>query len=140
MIAGVLGLIFDTYDYDPSVTKEQIEIIDNFFESLKLDKLDPRDPGDDGSKLKAALTSVPYGQLMNMVATDYRWIYSGSLTTTPCTEGVYWNVVAKVYPIKHKHLFAFKRLLSLERTKEPNLADRKITEKGNYRVINPIKK
>ena len=35
--AGVLGLIFDVYDYDPSVTTEQIAIIDNFFDSLHLD-------------------------------------------------------------------------------------------------------
>lgn len=32
--AAALGLIFDTYNYDKSVTPEQVAIIDSFFDSL----------------------------------------------------------------------------------------------------------
>lgn len=39
--AGVQGIIFDSKNYDPSVTVEETKIIDAFFDSLKLDQLDP---------------------------------------------------------------------------------------------------
>ena len=66
--AGVQGIIFDTKNYDPTVTKAQKKIIDNFFDSLNLDKIDP-----DSSKNEVAVGKVPYGQLMNMLETDNRW-------------------------------------------------------------------
>jgi len=33
-IAAALGIIFDTKDYDKSVTPRQVEVIDKFFDSL----------------------------------------------------------------------------------------------------------
>ena len=50
------------------------------------------------------------GQMMNMVSTNNRYVYTGSFTTPPCTEKVYWNVINKVYPIKEKHLNTFRYL------------------------------
>lgn len=38
-IGAVLGFIFDTENYDESITPEQTEIIDRFFESLRFDAL-----------------------------------------------------------------------------------------------------
>lgn len=35
--ASVMGLIFDTKRYDPSITQEEVDIIDEFFDSLKFD-------------------------------------------------------------------------------------------------------
>ena len=58
-----MGIIFDMYNYDESVTDEQVKIIDNFFDSLQIKWLS-------NSKPKMDVTSVPYGQLMNMVETD----------------------------------------------------------------------
>jgi carbonic anhydrase len=49
-----------------------------------------------------------FGDLMNMVDLKNRFIYRGSLTTPPCTQQVYWNVLHTVYPIKREHLDAFK--------------------------------
>lgn len=132
--ASALGLIFDTYDYDKSVTPEQVAIIDSFFDSLNMNDLDPTDD----SKLTTYVTDVPYGQLISMASTERRWVYKGSLTTTNCNEGIYWNVVAKVYPIKARHLDMFKRLIIAENKKVP-VEQRKITEEGNYRKVQPIK-
>lgn len=52
--AAAMGIIFDLNDYDESVTEEQVEIIDNFFDSLKMHRLS-------NSKNMLDLTSVPYG-------------------------------------------------------------------------------
>jgi hypothetical protein len=37
VIASALGIIFDTVDYDQSVSAELVVIIDRFFDSLMLD-------------------------------------------------------------------------------------------------------
>lgn len=124
-----MGIIFDMYNYDESVTDEQVKIIDDFFDSLQIKWLS-------NSKPVMDVTSVPYGQLMNMVETDHRWIYKGSLTTPPCTELIYWNVVAKVYPIKPRHVEAFENLIWKEAAKN----NAWIKQGGNYRVIQELKK
>ena len=36
---------------------------------------------------------VTYGDLMNMVDKKNRWVYQGSVTTPPCAQRVYWNVL-----------------------------------------------
>jgi len=48
---------------------------------------------------------------MNMVDTNNRWTYEGSVTTPPCATLVYWNVLRTVYPIKAGHLKKFKAML-----------------------------
>jgi carbonic anhydrase len=42
---------------------------------------------------------VTYGDLMQMVDSNNRWVYKGSVTTPPCGRFVYWNVLSTVYPI-----------------------------------------
>jgi hypothetical protein len=39
--------------------------------------------------------------------------YTGSVTIPPCAQTVFWNVVAKVYPIKQKYLDLFKQYKDL---------------------------
>ena len=41
---------------------------------------------------------------MKIINFSSRWVYSGSLTTPPCTTGVYHHVVDRVLPIKKEHL------------------------------------
>lgn len=36
-----------------------------------------------------------------------RWVYTGSLTTHPCTIGVYFQVVERVLPISERHYNAY---------------------------------
>lgn len=52
--------------------------------------------------------SIPYADLHMMVDTNNRWTYRGSVTTPPCAQNVYWNVLKTVYPMKLEHLNQFK--------------------------------
>jgi carbonic anhydrase len=73
---------------------------------------------------------VLYGNLMEMVDSNNRWIYAGSVTTPPCARFVYWNVISTIYPVSQKHLDQFKA--QLEPLEGGNLADY-----GNWREIMP---
>ena len=112
-----MGIIFDVDEYDKSVTPEQVEIIDKFFDSLKLNLTEP------------TTGEIPFGDLMNMLDTSNRWAYKGSLTTPPCSKTVFFNILNKVYPIKQEHLDLYKQQLE----QAPD-----VKAKGNYRVIQPI--
>ena len=60
------------------------------------------------NRLNPTSPMINYGELIMSVDTDNRWVYKGSVTTPPCAQTVYWNVVNKVYPIKQKHLDFYK--------------------------------
>ena len=104
----MIGVLFDTSRYDEGVTDGQVAVIDSFFDSLNWDKLDIDTTG--SAALEATLDTIPLGQLMNILNTEDRWAYNGSMTTPPCDEKVYWNIVNKVYPIKEAHLNTFRYL------------------------------
>jgi len=112
IIASATGLIFDTVDFDPTITPEDRKIIDKFFDSLDFANLPPTVPGGD-SKAKGhslnANASVPYGDLMRIVNFANRWVYIGSLTTPPCSIGVLHQVVDRVLPISRRHLELYKK-------------------------------
>jgi len=76
----------------------EIMAIDDFFESLEWNVRD-RNPRPD---------FIRFADLMRLNSTQERWSYKGSLTTPPCTETIYWNVMHTVLPIKQKHLDLFK--------------------------------
>lgn len=74
---------------------------------------------------------VAYGDLMQMVDSNNRWVYKGSVTTPPCfLDGgfVYWNVLSTIYPITVEQLKMFKEQLNLNE-------DGKLEERGNWREI-----
>lgn len=119
-VAAAMGLIFDVDDYDKSVTDDQVRIIDTFFDSMKW-----------GTTGEPVVDVVSYGAIMNMADFENRWIYKGSVTTPPCAENVYWNVLTTVYPIKQAHLDAFKTKL------DEGTAG--LAAKGNWRLIQDLK-
>jgi len=89
-IASAVGIMFSVNDYTIDVTPAQEEIIDTFFEQMQWNTTDS----------SPYVDLVSYGDLMNMVDTDNRWVYKGSVTTPPCARDVYWNVLRTIYPIK----------------------------------------
>lgn len=85
------------------------------------------DEAGDG-KLTHDIDMALYGNLMQLVDNNNRWVYKGSVTTPPCARFVYWNVLSTIYPISRRHLDLFKAQLNQG---EGGALD----ERGNYRKI-----
>jgi len=65
---ATISIIFDRYHYDKSV-----KIIDNFFDSLQINK-----------QTDHKVKEIPYYELLSVVDTSTRYLYTGSVTTPPC--------------------------------------------------------
>ena len=117
---AAVGIIFSVNDYTARLTAAEQAIIDSFFESLDLESNE--DP---------VVSMINYGHLLQMIDTNNRYVYKGSVTTPPCAQYVYWNVMTTIYPISQKHLDLFKK--QLERGEAGKLA-----QYGNYRVTTPV--
>lgn len=72
--------------------------------------------------------------LLSRINFEKRWIYRGSFTTPPCTEGVLWNIVDDVQYLKSKTL----RLFLNSNFKHPRGDNRCSVCAGNNREINPL--
>lgn len=119
--------MFDTAKYDPSVSDATVAAIDKFFDTMMYyDMLNPKDVSGVPTVYPKEVT---LGELMSVVNTGDRWVYKGSLTTPPCTEGIYWNVVKTVYPIKKYHLEYYKA--AVKKNYNPVT---KAHANGNYRT------
>lgn len=98
-----------------------MEAIDKFFDTLMMHQIKE-------ANTKYKVDEVALGELMAFIDTTNRWVYSGSLTTPPCLENLYWNVVKTVYPIKSYHMAYYKKLVSSYATDASKAKDN-----GNYR-------
>lgn len=96
-IGGVVGIFFDT-KAGAELTPTEESVVDTFFETLKWSETtDPK------------VSMVSFANMMAILDYKNRWTYLGSLTTPPCSTGIYWNVIRKVLPIKQKHLDGFRK-------------------------------
>lgn len=121
-MAAAVGIIFDTRKWDRSVTAYQKGVINRFFDNLNL-----------GQKVDTSVSHIGYGQLLDALDTDERFVYKGSVTTPPCARTVYWNVINKVYPVSQRHLNQYRAQLARSPTQN-------IQKTGNFRTaIQPTK-
>lgn len=118
---AAVGIMFSVTEYNANLTWAESRIIENFFDSLKW-----RETSAQGNIVEVDM--VTYGDLMELVDNENRWIYKGSVTTPPCGRFVYWNVLSTIYPISQKHLEQFKQQLNLGEGGN-------LDEYGNWRVI-----
>ena len=105
---SVIGILFDTENYD-EVPDSTVEAIDKFFDSLNIRQVDQTSSGGNNVYFDPP-SEVALGELIGAVDLGNRWVYSGSLTTPPCYENLYWNVVKTVYPIKKHHFAYYKNM------------------------------
>lgn len=94
-IASAVGLFFSVNSPSRAFEPWEVKVVDDFFDSLEWT---------DTTSNPNVVSEVKYGDLMNMADMNNRWTYRGSVTTPPCAQNVYWNVLRTVYPLKQKHL------------------------------------
>lgn len=82
--------MFSVNDHTAELSTEEEDVISAFFDGLKWD---------DESGDAIVSDMILYGNLMEMVNSNKRWMYKGSVTTPPCATYVYWNVLSTIYPV-----------------------------------------
>jgi len=70
---GAIGVLFSVEDYTADLTYAETIIIDTFFTSLQWDYEDPA-----GADADPVVDLVSYGNLMELVDMNNRWVYKGS--------------------------------------------------------------
>ena len=128
-IAAAVGIMFSVNSYTAELTWAEQKIIDEFFESLAWGKFDPKN-----NKAGWDVSRARYADLLNMVDTNNRWVYRGSVTTPPCAENVYWNELRTIYPVSQKHVDQFKAHLKTAAGYE---GDQTLDVIGNRREVLP---
>ena len=123
-IAAAVGIMFSVNDHTADISTTERDVIDAFFDGLKWDDVT-------GSVVS---DMILYGDLMEMVDGNNRWIYKGSVTTPPCATFVYWNVLSTIYPVSQSQLDKFVNK-QLAKGEEGMLDDY-----GNWREIQAIDK
>lgn len=91
---GVLGIMFDS--------KRGGEGESLFLEQIK--------PIFTSATDEVADLSVSLRGFLDSLNTEDFWIYNGSLTTPPCTEGIKWTVLKDVQPISPEQVAGFMDL------------------------------
>jgi carbonic anhydrase len=56
------------------------------------------------------LEELDLTKFVNLLNYNRRWTYPGSLTTAPCSEGILWNVVEHVIPVRQSTIDSFLEL------------------------------
>ena len=59
-------------------------------------------------------------EFVRLLDFNRRWTYSGSLTTIPCAEGILWNVVEHVIPIRQSTLDQYNNFRKIEEEQVTN--------------------
>ena len=107
---GVLGFLFKVVP--DSYFKTNSDAHDRFLYKLAQDYKD----GDYNSDM--AFMKLDFTAFVMRLQYEKRWTYQGSLTTAPFGEGILWNVLEQVIPIRQKtldELVSFKEIEDRQR-------------------------
>ena len=126
-MAAAVGIMFSVNKYNAKLTWAEEKIIENFFENINFDAITDADTS-------APVDWILYNDLLSLVNTDNRWVYRGSVTTPPCAQNVYWNVMTTVYPIKQEIVDKFKSKLAFAKIEENRRVPQE-TKGKNHDVI-----
>lgn len=88
-----------------------IDFHDNFLSDLAT--TEANSTGED----KELLDMTKFVKLLDL---NRRWTYQGSLTTIPCAEGILWNVVEHVIPIRQSTLDQYNNFRKIEEEQMTN--------------------
>ena len=120
--AAAAGIMFSVNDYTAELSAEEENVINAFFDGLKWD---------DESGDAVVSDMILFGDLMEIINFNKRWMYKGSVTSPPCATYLFWNVPSTIYPVSQKHLDLFVNK-QLNKGEDGNLDDF-----GNWRVTVP---
>jgi len=96
---GVLGFLFRAVKDDYFMNNKVDDFHDRFLHTLVADKVYQK------------IDMTEFVQKLNY---NRRWTYPGSLTTTPFSEGILWNVIEQVIPIRQSTLDLFLEYKKIE--------------------------
>lgn len=131
-IASALGLMFSVDNPDPIDSALKAKV-DAFLDAIVVG-VPVTGPAASGTNDISFNDSV--NNLLTALDWDNRWGYSGSLTTPPCTTGVYHNVLKQILPVSLAQMNAVKTFTTDSRAgNKPNFYSE--TE-GNFRRIQPL--
>jgi hypothetical protein len=60
-------------------------------------------------------------EFVKLLDFNRRWTYQGSLTTIPCSEGILWNVIEHVIPIRQSTLDRYNNFRKIEEEQLTNV-------------------
>ena len=117
---GVLGFLFkvmpNSYFTDQlrENSNKDIDFHDRFLADLAASEaermeIQRKNPGLAQDRPKIDLT-----KFVQLLKFDRRFTYQGSLTTIPCAEGILWNVIEQVIPIRQSTLDKYNSFRKIE--------------------------
>ena len=94
---AAISIMFSVEEFE-EIDQAKNGTFQKFFEHLKFDHSDPTVP------------IIGFGDMMDQVDFEKRWIYKGSMNEPPCEQYVYWNILEGIYPIKIEEFEKFQKL------------------------------
>merc|ERR1711990_469115 len=109
---GVMGFLFKVMpdSYFEEIKKNNpdfdVEYQDNFLKGLA--ELEAQKKH---GEEREPLDMTKFVKLLDF---NRRWTYSGSLTTIPCSEGILWNVIEQIIPIRQSTMDKYNYFRKIE--------------------------
>lgn len=111
---GVLGFLFKVVPESFFTTVKvdapelDMEFHDQFLSNLALSETE-------NIRLnKTRSNDLDLTKFVELLEFNRRWTYSGSLTTIPCSEGILWNVIEQIIPIRQSTMDKYNYFRKIE--------------------------